>query len=90
MSDNDAIEDYSAADIASCSAKGMLPTNVWPVGNTIREVVALQLPSDLPAGTYNLYIGMYNSDTQTRLPVQIETGESNELVVSKFEVTETH
>jgi hypothetical protein len=78
---------YTAADVAVYPQLGMLPTNTWPVEKTLREVTTFYLPTDLPPGPYRLYIGMYDPDTQVRLPVRTETGESNELMISQFEVS---
>jgi hypothetical protein len=84
----DNIRQYSAQDIAAYPAKGMMPTNAWPVGSTIREVIPMKLPSTLSAGTYNLFIGMYDPDTQVRLPTQTDAGESVELLVAQIEIVE--
>lgn len=58
---------YSPADLATYPTKGMIPTNFWPDGHTIREVVTLELPGELSPGTYSLVIGLYDPDTGRRL-----------------------
>lgn len=44
-----------------------LPTGRWQPGWRIIDEYALSLPSDLPAGSYDIEIGMYQADGQ-RLP----------------------
>jgi hypothetical protein len=77
---------YSPEEMTFYPAKGMWPTNAWPVGQTIREITPLTLPADLPAGVYHLYLGMYEPDTQARLPVQHESGESDALPLATIEI----
>ena len=48
---------------------GFFPTSSWPAGQTIADEYELLLPTDLPAGTYELRVGMYNLITGQRLPV---------------------
>jgi 4-amino-4-deoxy-L-arabinose transferase-like glycosyltransferase len=78
---------YSAADIAVYPAKGMVPTTIWPVGDTLREVTTLPLPESLSTGTYHLYLGLYDPDTSVRLPVHNGLVESDELLLQTIEVT---
>ena len=47
---------------------GDYPTNVWSTGEVVPDSYALPLPSTLPAGTYHLSIGMYDSYSLSRLP----------------------
>lgn len=79
------LQNYSPEDIALYPQKGMLPTNAWPVNHTIREVTNMDLPTELPTGTYGLYIGLYDPDTLTRL--LLNNGHS-EFLVTKIEVVE--
>jgi len=76
----------SAEDIAIYPAKGMLPMNAWPVGRVIREVKTIRLPMLTP-GNYDLYLGLYDPDTLSRLPVS-ESGEGDTLWLAQIEVTE--
>jgi hypothetical protein len=56
---------------------GLVPTSRWPVGQTVKETIRLDLPSDLPAGEYQVMVGMYLLDTLERLPVNDDiSGES--------------
>jgi len=48
---------------------GYTPTSTWLPGQQLVSRHALALPSDLPAGTYQLIAGLYNPATGERLPV---------------------
>ena len=82
------LELVSAQDIAVYPTKGLVPTNVWAVGDTLREITTLKLPVLTP-GTYNLYLGMYDPDTLARLPVQQASQASDLLRLGQVEVVES-
>ena len=46
-----------------------VPTPQWRAGDMLRDRIVLPLPAALPAGTYELSAGMYNSESGERLPV---------------------
>jgi uncharacterized membrane protein len=50
-----------------------LPTSTWQPGEELRDRHVLNLPPDLPSGTYRLQVGVYYWQTLERLPV-IENG----------------
>lgn len=50
---------------------GHYPTRVWENGEQFDDVYELRLPDDLPPGRYPVWIGMYDSKTQQRLPLTI-------------------
>lgn len=50
------------------------PTAAWRPGVTVEDLHSLQLPSDLPPGTYQLKIGLYLLQTGERLPVRDANG----------------
>jgi len=77
---------YSPELLAAYPTKGMLPTNAWPVGHIIREVISLEIPDDLMPGVYHLYLGLYHPDTLERLPVTSEAGYNNEVEIIQIEV----
>ncbi len=80
-------QQYQAVmDLIGYPATGMLPTRAWVPNRLIREVATLSLPASLPAGTYSLYVGLYEPDTLTRLlvPGTLETGD--EFLVTSVEV----
>jgi 4-amino-4-deoxy-L-arabinose transferase-like glycosyltransferase len=70
------------------------PTSLWPVGETIRETSdglggsTLMVPSDLPPGDYELWVGMYLLETGERLPVQNDTSGENAVRLGTFTVKE--
>ncbi len=61
--------------------KGLLPTSKWPKGAVIQEVTWLPLPPDLPAGRYNIYVGLYRPEDLSRLPLLVDTSGENALVL---------
>ena len=48
---------------------GHFPTTAWRSGDTIPDSHTITLPPDLPPGQYHLEFGLYDSQTQVRLPV---------------------
>jgi 4-amino-4-deoxy-L-arabinose transferase-like glycosyltransferase len=55
----------------------VFPPTLWPVNQTIRERSLLALPEALPAGSYDLWIGLYRLDTLERLPLVGDTSGEN-------------
>jgi hypothetical protein len=51
------------------------PTSLWGAGEIVRDQHQLSLPFDLPAGGYEIHVGMYSADTMLRLPVVDEQGD---------------
>jgi hypothetical protein len=45
------------------------PPTLWSVGEMIRDYSVLSIPSQIPAGTYCLWVGLYRLDTLERLPI---------------------
>ncbi len=66
--------------------QGLIPTSHWPAGGVIQEVVWLSLPTNLPPGSYNLYVGLYHPDTLERLPLQGDTSGENALILGPLVV----
>jgi len=62
---------------------GQYPTSQWQVGEAIAQSLDVDLPHDLPAGSYSLYIGLYRLDTMTRLPVENDSSGENALVLDE-------
>jgi len=48
-------------------ANWMRPTTGWLPGEFITEERLIQLPADLPAGDYTLYVGLYRQSTGVRI-----------------------
>jgi len=69
------------AQLADYPARGMLPTNAWPLNQTLRIVSPFNLPPDLPPGRYQLYLGLYDPDTLARLPVSTPQGQTDKLLL---------
>jgi hypothetical protein len=66
----------------------VFPTSVWPVGEIIRETSKLTLPSDLPSGQYQLWIGLYKPETGERLPVENDRSGENAVHLATVEVSD--
>jgi hypothetical protein len=62
------------AQMDSEPAGGARPTSTWQIDEVIDDRHGLLLPRDTPPGEYLIEIGMYDSSTQTRLPVIDGTG----------------
>ncbi len=62
------------------------PPTLWPVGQMIRERSVLTVPEDVPAGTYDLWIGLYRLDTLERLPVVNDTSGENAVWLGQVDV----
>jgi len=48
-------------------AEGTRPTTLWVTGEVVADPHTLDLPADLPPGTYTLEVGMYVVETGARL-----------------------
>ncbi|MCL5026059.1 MAG: hypothetical protein M1531_06145, partial [Chloroflexi bacterium] len=49
--------------------EGRMPTTAWAKDEVVSDTHELALPRALPAGTYQLEVGMYDAATGERLPV---------------------
>jgi hypothetical protein len=54
---------------------GAYPTSFWQVGERLVDRHDMQLPAGLPAGEYELLVGMYLLETGERLPWLDAAGE---------------
>ena len=50
---------------------GTYPTRIWSAGEVIKDQYTLTIPLDLAKGCYPLWLGMYEVDTFTRLPLTV-------------------
>jgi hypothetical protein len=48
---------------------GQHPTGQWIPGELVTDAYSVILPPDAPAGPYQVYLGLYDETTLTRLPV---------------------
>ncbi len=51
------------------------PTTQWEVGELIVDLHVLPIPLNMPAGEYQVIIGMYNWQTGQRIPVHTPSGQ---------------
>lgn len=70
--------------------RGDYPTSFWDLGQVIRDRYELTLPSDIPAGEYEVEAGLYLSSSGERLPVLDDAGRmlDNRIVLGTVEVSE--
>lgn len=51
---------------------GTAPTSTWQVGKTLRDTYPVQIPSDVPAGSLEIHVGMYTWPSLERLSVTVD------------------
>jgi hypothetical protein len=54
---------------------GLRPTSSWEPGEEILDPHGLALPPDIPAGEYQIELGLYDATTGQRLPILNEQGD---------------
>ncbi|MCB0238454.1 MAG: hypothetical protein KDH08_07360, partial [Anaerolineae bacterium] len=69
------------AGFDSPPCQGTCPAPTWRPGEVIRDEYRLSLPADLPAGDYQIEIGMYDPQTLERLPVP---GHGDRLMLARY------
>jgi hypothetical protein len=52
--------------------RGTYPTVIWDAGEIVPDEVTVSLPSDLPAGRYDVYIGWYTLPSGERLAALVD------------------
>ena len=60
---------------------GPRPMTSWLAGEEIQDTQTLLLPTDLPPGSYQLLVGVYNWQTGERLPVVGEATAAGDTIV---------
>jgi mannosyltransferase len=53
---------------------GFRPTDTWQAGEQVIDQRGVWLKPGMPAGTFGLYVGVYDSATGERLPIQSQSG----------------
>ncbi len=56
--------------------EGDYPTSLWDEGEIVKDDYELVVEADLPAGKYQVEVGMYSLETMERLPLLGEDGET--------------
>jgi len=67
--------DVSAPPVAQQDGEpggGLALTTGWPPGQVIADNHGVRLPSDLPPGTYTVYVGLTELFSEARLPVALD------------------
>jgi hypothetical protein len=54
---------------------GAVPTSGWAVGEVVTDPYQVPLKPDAPAGTYTIYVGLYDAATGVRLPAVDAAGQ---------------
>ena len=65
----------AVAQADSQPVEGNYPTDLWADNEVISDTHAVALPGDLPAGPYDVWIGLYSVETGQRLPVLDDRGQ---------------
>jgi hypothetical protein len=61
----------------------LYPTSQWQPGETVVQPLDVELPADLAAGTFSLYLGLYRLDTMARLPVDGDVSGESAVVLDR-------
>ena len=69
----------------SWPVNGQWPPTCWQSGEQIIDQVIITLPPDLPAGSYILLTGLYDSQTGARVPL---VGGSDSVILGSIRVSE--
>jgi hypothetical protein len=64
-----------AAQWDAMPRENSFPTTAWTVGEIVDDMRLVPLPMDLPAGEYQIAVGVYYAPTEARLPVRGPNGE---------------
>jgi hypothetical protein len=56
-------------------ADGAYPTSLWDPGEVIPDAIQIPVPAQIPAGGYEIVVGLYDPATGKRLGVVNERGE---------------
>jgi hypothetical protein len=62
------------------------PTRYWQPGTKIIDPRTLDLPADLPPGDYSLYIGWYNLESYSRLPLDAVENHGDAYLLMTIEI----
>ncbi len=54
--------------------QGAAPTTSWVSGQIVVDMHTLALPADAPAGTYTVFVGLYDAERGPRVPLYNATG----------------
>jgi hypothetical protein len=65
---------------------GYCPANTWAEGEVIVDPHPIALGADLPAGVYQLVVGMYDEETGARMPAYDDAG--NPLIQDRITIGE--
>ncbi len=62
---------------------GLYPTSQWQPGESVTQLLDVELPHGLPPGSYSLHVGLYRLDTMARLPLEDDSSGENAYVLDE-------
>ncbi|MCP4357192.1 MAG: hypothetical protein GY796_04130 [Chloroflexi bacterium] len=65
---------------------GLTPTSIWQPGDTVRQLLIVPLPPDLPGGEYHIIAGLYLVETGQRLPTTGPDALTDTILLRSFNV----
>ncbi len=74
------VDPVTKSQVAGFDAPPDFPTSFWQPGYRLIDARRLALPADLLPGDYELWVGWYNLETLTRLPLADGTGDALRLI----------
>jgi hypothetical protein len=83
------LRDAAGTNVAQADHRPLAPVyppSLWPAGEIVRERSVLTLPQEIPAGDYQLWIGVYRLDTLERLPVLDDASGENAVLLGRVTV----
>lgn len=74
------------ADADSPPFSGLYATNLWSVGESLRDRHPFTIPAKLPPGKYSIEIGMYLPSNGTRLTIAVGAENADKLTLTAVDV----
>jgi hypothetical protein len=66
---------------------GLIPAKYWQMNDDLSDQAVMELPTDLPAGTYVLRLGLYDPETLQRIPGMLQPTDTVERGDPEWEET---
>lgn len=79
-------EGQVVTDADSPPFSGLYATNLWRVGESLRDRHLLAIPPNLPPGKYTLEIGMYLPSSGNRLTIEVGSDRMDKMVLASVDV----
>jgi hypothetical protein len=82
-------KDRLVAQRDAVPGNGLFPVESWETGAVMRDQFALQLPAELPAGEYEIQVGIYSATSGQRYRL-VEPGNDPHVIVFRFTIANEH